>query len=119
AHLRGKFQAAQFVDGVVQEVVAGIAPVRAAPAHDATQVTEALRGDRITVYESDEEGWSWGQLASDGYVGWLPSAALLAPDAAPTHKVVALRTLAFPGPSIKLPPMDGLPLGAQVAVVRE
>jgi cell wall-associated NlpC family hydrolase len=25
----------------------------------------------------------------------------------------------FPGPSIKLPPMDGLPLGAQIAVARE
>jgi cell wall-associated NlpC family hydrolase len=119
AHLRGKVQAAQFVEGTVQEVVSGIAPVRTGPAHDATQVTEALRGDRVTVYESDEEGWSWGQLASDGYVGWLPSAALLAPDSKPTHKVAALRTLAFPGPSIKLPPMDGLPLGAQVAVARE
>jgi hypothetical protein len=119
AHLRGKVEAAQFVEGTVQEVVTGIAPVRAAPSHDATQVTEALRGDHVTVYESDEEGWAWGQLESDGYVGWLPAATLLAPGPAPTHKVSALRTLVFPGPSIKLPPMDGLPLGAQVAVARE
>jgi len=82
-------------------------------------VTEALRGDRVTVYETDEEGWSWGQLSSDGYVGWLPSAALLAPAAPPTHKVAALRTLVFPGPSIKSPPLDALPLGAQVSVARE
>jgi cell wall-associated NlpC family hydrolase len=119
AHLRGKVQAALYADGTEQEVIAGIAPVRDAPSHDATQVTEALRGDRVTVYETTEEGWSWGQLASDGYVGWLPSATLLAPDASPTHKVAALRTLVFPGPSIKQPPLDALPLGAQVSVARE
>ncbi len=119
AHLRGKVQAGQFVEGTEQEVIVGIASVRNGPSHGATQVTEALRGERVTIYETDDEGWAWGQLASDKYVGWLPSAALLAPAAAPTHKVTALRTFEFPGPSIKLPPMDALPLGAQVAVAGE
>jgi cell wall-associated NlpC family hydrolase len=119
SHLRGKVKADQYVDGTVQEVIAGIAPVRNGPSHGATQVTEALRGERVTVYENDDEGWAWGQLAGDGYVGWLPSAMLLAPTAQPTHRVAALRTLVFPGPSIKLPPLDGLPLGAQVAVARD
>src|SRR6185436_11892559 len=119
AHLRGKVKAGNFVEGTVQEVVVGIAPVRDAPSHGATQVTEALRGERVTVYETDEEGWAWGQLAADGYVGFLPAAALLTPDAEPTHKVAALRTFVFPGPSIKLPPTDALPLGAQVAVASE
>ena len=72
----------------------------------------------MTIYETDEEGWAWGQLQSDGYVGWLPAAALLAPKGQPTHKVAALRTLVFPGPSIKLPPTEGLPLGARLVVVR-
>ena len=119
AHLRGKVEAAHFVEGTEQEVVAGIAPVRNGPQHDAPLLTEALCGDRVTVYETDEEGWSWGQLKSDGYVGWLPAAALLAPGPAPTHKVAALRTFVFPGPSIKLPPVDALPLGAQVAAARQ
>jgi len=35
-----------------------------------------------------------------------------------THKVVAARTLVFPGPNIKLPPSGGLPLGARLAVAR-
>jgi cell wall-associated NlpC family hydrolase len=118
-HLRGKVEASRFVEGTLQEVITGIAPVRSAPSHDGTQVTEALRGERVTIYETDEEGWAWGQLQSDGYVGWLPAAALLLPAAPPTHKVAALRTLVFPGPSIKLPPLDGLPLGAQVSVARE
>ena len=119
AHLRGKVQAERFVEGTEQEVIAGLAPVRKDPSHDATLVTEALAGERVTIYETDEEGWAWGQLKSDGYVGWLPAAMLLAPGPAPTHKVAALRTLVFPGPSIKLPPMDALPLGARIAVARE
>jgi cell wall-associated NlpC family hydrolase len=32
--------------------------------------------------------------------------------------VTALRTLAFPGPSIKLPPLEALPLGARLAIAR-
>ena len=76
-------------------------------------------GERVTVYEFNDEGWAWGQLADDGYVGWLPANALLAPRGAPTHKVTALRTLAFPGPSIKLPPTVMPPLGAKLNVTRE
>ena len=36
-----------------------------------------------------------------------------------TRKITAIRTFAFPGPSIKLPPVDTLPMGAKIAVVRE
>src|SRR4029077_715913 len=96
AHLRGKVKAGNYAEGTVQEVIVGIAPMRDAPSHGATQVTEALRGERVTIYDTDDEGWAWGQLAGDGYVAWLPAAALLAPDAAPTHKVAALRTFVFP-----------------------
>ena len=115
-HLEGKVRAARFVDGVTLEVAAAVAPVRRAPAPDAPLDTEALKGERVTVYDRDSEGWAWGQLEADGYVGWLPAAALKAPGAAPTHKVSALRTFAFPGPSIKLPPAESLPLGARIAV---
>jgi hypothetical protein len=54
-----------------------------------------------------------------GYVGWLPDRALAKPAAAPTHKITGLRTFAFPGPSIKLPPADTLAMGAMINVVRE
>jgi len=119
SHLRGTVKVERYADGVDQEVVAGIAPMRAEPAHEAPLLTEALCGERVTIYDNNGEGWLWGQLRSDNYVGWLPEAALLAPGAQPTHKVSALRTLVFPGPSIKLPPTDALPMGARVAVVRE
>jgi cell wall-associated NlpC family hydrolase len=117
-HLEGRVAAARFVDGVVREVVAPQAPVRRDPSPDAPLDTEALQGERVTLYEATDEGWAWGQLAGDGYVGWLPAAALAAPGPIPTHKVAALRTLVFPGPSIKLPPTAALPLGARLAIVR-
>lgn len=118
-YLEGKVQADRFVSGEEFEVVAAIAPVRELPSSNAMLMTEALRGERVTVYDRNGEGWAWGQLGSDGYVGWLPDAALLKPAAAPTHRVSALRTLAFPGPSIKLPPADTLVLGSKLTIARE
>jgi cell wall-associated NlpC family hydrolase len=117
-HLQGKVQAARFVAGVAYEVVAPQAPLRLAPRPDAPLATEALRGERVVIYQSDAEGWSWGQLESDRYVGWLPTEALRAPGAPATHRVAALRTLVFPDPSIRLPPLQALPLGATLAVTR-
>ncbi|HEV2156817.1 C40 family peptidase [Bradyrhizobium sp.] len=118
-YLEGKVQADRFVTGEEFEVTAPIAPVREQPSSGAMLMTEALRGERVTVYDRNGEGWAWGQLSGDGYVGWLPDAALTKPVATPTHKVSALRTLAFPGPSIKLPPADTLVLGSKITVARE
>jgi cell wall-associated NlpC family hydrolase len=117
-HLEGKVDAARYVEGRVREVIEPQAPLRGEPQPDASLLTEALKGERVTVYDTNGEGWAWGQLEADGYVGWLPENALAAPGAAPTHKVAALRTLAFPGPSIKMPPLEALPLGARLAVAR-
>jgi hypothetical protein len=118
-HLEGKVEAAHFAAGEDYEVIDAQAPVRRAPSPDAPLDTEALLGERVTIYQFNEEGWAWGQLAADGYVGWLPANALLKPRAAPTHKVTALRTLAFPGNSIKAPPVAAPPLGSHLCVLRE
>ena len=40
-----------------------------------------LKGERVTIYDRNGEGWAWGQLNSDGYVGWLPDRALAKPGA--------------------------------------
>ena len=117
-HLEGKVSAARFGQGRVMEVIEPQAPLRREPRPDAPLDTEALKGERVTIYDSNAEGYSWGQLAADDYVGWLPTNALAPAGPAPTHKVAALRTFAFPGPSIKLPPVEALPLGATLTVVR-
>lgn len=118
-HLEGQVQAERFVEGEELEVIEAVAPLRQAPSHDAPLDTEALKGERLTIYDRNGEGWSWGQLSGDGYVGWLPDVALVKPRHAPTHRVVALRTFAFPGPSIKLPPVEALPLGAAIEVASD
>jgi cell wall-associated NlpC family hydrolase len=117
-HLEGKVTAARFVEGETCEVIEPQVPLRRLPSPEALLDTEALMGERVTVYETSEEGWAWGQLAADGYVGFMPAHGLAAPGPAPTHRVSALRTLVFPTPSFKLPPIGALPLGARIAVVR-
>jgi cell wall-associated NlpC family hydrolase len=116
--LEGKVAAARFVEGRAFEVIEPQTAVRATPAPDAPLLTEALKGERVTIYDMNAEGWAWGQLAADHYVGWLPANALSPAGPPASHKVTALRTFAFPGPSIKLPPLEALPLGARVAIAR-
>jgi cell wall-associated NlpC family hydrolase len=118
-YLEGKVTAGRFVAGETFEIMEAIAALREGPSTDAKLLTQALRGERATIYDRNGEGFAWGQLNSDGYVGWLPDRALARPGAAPTHKVIAIRTLAFPGPSIKLPPAATPVMGSQVTVTRE
>jgi cell wall-associated NlpC family hydrolase len=117
-YLEGMVKADRFVEGQMFEVSQALAPLRRAPSPDAELLTEALKGERVTIYDRNGEGFAWGQLNSDGYVGWLPDAALTKPASVPTHKVTALRTFAFPAASIKLPPVETLSMGAGVMVAR-
>ena len=118
-YLEGKVEAARFVTGEEFEISDAIAPLRNAPSSDAELATQALKGERATIYDRNGEGWAWGQLNSDGYVGWLPDRALAKPSGQPTHKIIAIRTFAFPGPSIKLPPVTALLMGTTIIVTRQ
>ena len=118
-YLEGKLKAARFVTGEEFQIAEAIAPLHNAPSSDAEMVSQALMGERATIYDRNGEGWAWGQLNSDGYVGWLPDRALAKPSGQPTHKVTALRTFAFPGPSIKLPPVTALLMGTSIIVTRQ
>jgi cell wall-associated NlpC family hydrolase len=118
-YLEGKVVAERFVAGEEFEITDAIASMRCAPSSDAELATQALKGERATIYDRNGEGWAWGQLNSDGYVGWLADRALAKPDGKPTHNITALRTFAFPGPSIKLAPADTLVMGSLITVLRE
>ncbi len=84
-YLEGKVKATRFVTGEEFAVVDAIAPLREGPAADATLLTQALKGELVTIYDRNGEGFAWGQLNSDGYVGWIPDAVLGMPAAAPTY----------------------------------
>ena len=106
-YLEGRVDAERFVEGRAFEIVEPMAPLRSAPRPDAPLLTEALKGERVTIYDTDGEGWAWGQLDADGYVGWMPESGLGRAGASATHKVAALRTLVFPGPSTGCRPSRG------------
>ena len=116
AWLRGSVAAERYGDAQSLSVVAPSAPLRAHPAADAALETEALCGETMLVLACDE-GWAWGQLSRDGYVGYLPESAL-GPAITPTHRVGVLRTHAYPGPSIKAPPAMAVSMGAELAIAR-
>ena len=114
-HLRGLVDAPRYVAGQGMRIIVASAPLRRSPQAEAPLETEALYGESVTVYD-ERAGWTWAQLERDDYVGYLPSAALGAPSE-PTHRVAALRTHAYPGASIKLPPHMALSLGAVLTIV--
>ncbi|MGA8169774.1 MAG: NlpC/P60 family protein [Methylocystis sp.] len=115
-YLEGRVEAARFVEGVVMQVKEGIVDVKREPRPDAGLDTQALYGEFVTVYD-EEEGWAWGQLSRDKYVGWIAANTLWSKLHAPTHRVSAPRTFVYPRPGIKDPPLLALPLGAELAIV--
>jgi len=114
----GRVKADRFVEGEVVQVTADRLAIRPEPRPDRPIDTEALRGEWVTVYERTPEGWAWGQLDTDGYVGWLSSDGL-GPVTAATHRVRALRTYRYPGPDLKFPPLGLLSMGSLVTVTGE
>ncbi len=117
-HLEGRVAAARFVEGVAMQVKEGVVDVKREPRPDAPLDTQAIYGDCVTVYD-DEEGWCWGQLASDGYVGWIAANALWSRVEAPTHVVCVPRSFVYSAANMKAPTILALPLGAAVRIVEQ
>ncbi|NVK36218.1 MAG: C40 family peptidase [Rhodobacteraceae bacterium] len=112
---KDKFDAAKFVTGKRMQVVADVVDMRAAPSLSTGIDTQALFGECLSIYEETSDGWSWGQLETDGYVGWFRSDAVAEP-ASPTHRVRALRSYRYPGPDLKFPPLGLISIGSLVSV---
>ncbi|MFV2093334.1 MAG: C40 family peptidase [Hyphomicrobiales bacterium] len=112
--LQGTVDATRYVKGAPREIITDTAPLRRLPRADARLLTEGLLGESFTVLE-EREGWAWGQLGVDDYVGYAPAAALGAPTLAKTHMVRALRTYIYPAPDLKSPPLALVSLGARIS----
>lgn len=116
--LRGTVDAPRFVSGQPARVVASVLPVRQRPYAHAALDTEALYGEIVQVFDV-ANGWAWGQLARDRYVGYVPADGLSGDLAETTHRVQALGTFVYPAADIKAPPVRHLPLGAELSVKSE
>jgi len=115
--LEGQVEAERFVEGEAFHVIVPHAPLRPRPEAAASLDTEVLYGESFTVYEDRKDGWLWGQLATDGYVGYVPRAALTrgpAPQA--THRVSVPRSHLYPAPDLKRPPVIAMSMGALLEV---
>jgi hypothetical protein len=113
-HLRGAVEASRFVRGGRRQVRAGSAALRKAPEANAEQVNQALFGEGFTVYD-EQEGWAWGQLEIDHYVGWMRADELGEP-VPTTHRVSALRTFIFEAPHLKAAPLRAVSMNALLAL---
>lgn len=117
--LRGVVDAPRHAAPRLMRVVVPVAALRREPRADAPLDTQLLAGEAFAVYDEDGEGHAWGQSLRDSYVGYVSREALGPAEPAPTHRVAALSTPVYPGPSLKLPTETFLPLGAQVCATGE
>jgi hypothetical protein len=115
AHLKGKVDAARFVDGEKSAIGVGRASLRVRPSDDAAQDSELLFGEVFTVYDR-KDGWAWGQAANDLYVGYVRESALTKTFAAEA-KVSALMAPVFAAADFKTPVRDLLPMNAVMPVM--
>lgn len=116
--LEGKVEAARFVNGEPARLCVPVAALRPRPDARTGIDTELLFGEDVTVFDR-AEGWAWVKAASDGYVGYLPEAALSATADRPTHHVIVPRTFLYPGPDLRFPVSAALSMGSRITVVGE
>ena len=100
--LRGRIRAPRYAAPKTMQVCARIAPLHKGPGRSTALLSELLLGERFDAYEI-KRGWVWGQAARDGYTGYVPGDALCLAEAAPNHRVAALRTPLLTAPELKAP----------------
>lgn len=114
-HLRGQVSATRFAAPEIFTIRDGVAPLLRDPRPDAMRDSELVFGEDFAVYDTDSEGWCWGQSLRDSYVGYIAKDAL-GPRLTPSHRVSALRTFVYPVANIKAPPIMALSYGSLLAL---
>ena len=97
--LRGQVAAARFVEGRTMRVRAQVAPLFDAPQEGRRQRELVLHEPFLALEARGAR--VFGRAGRDGYVGWLPAAALAPDPGAMTHVVAARQSLLSPVPEVK------------------
>jgi pimeloyl-ACP methyl ester carboxylesterase len=94
----------------------GVADVRAEPSSKAEMVSQVVFGEEVDALET-RGVWQRVQIVTDGYLGWMRTAALdfFGSGRTPTHRVVSDWTSAWNAPGGQL--VTRLPMGARLCVV--
>lgn len=111
--LRGKVQSDRFIEPETYQIKVPIAQLRNAPSNEAEHSTQALLGELIDIYEV-KDGFGWGQLKKDGYVGYVAMDYIGQEIKAPSHKICAMRTNVYYGPKVQAQISKTLTFGALV-----
>lgn len=111
ATLRGRINAAAYVEGHPGRVAAGRLPLLSAPSGDSRMGSELLFGEMVNVFES-RDGWAWLQSREDSYVGYARADCLDKDAGEPTHRISALRTFLYTEPDLKSPVLDVLSMNS-------
>ena len=113
--LEGMVRAEVYLDPTAMGCVVPAAGIHRSPDAASEQMDQILFGETFEVVE-EEGAWLWGQARRDGYVGFVAASALKPRPPAATHRIAALRTYAFAGPSIKTQATGPYSMNALVAV---
>jgi cell wall-associated NlpC family hydrolase len=115
--LSNTIKAERYVEPVMRQSLQGVAPLLAAPAAAARQISQIRYGEFLDVFETREDGFAWVQNRTDRYVGYLPTPHKFGEEIADlSTRVNVLRTFLYPEPTIKEPPIDELTLGSFVTI---
>jgi len=112
AHLEGKVEASHFVNGKPHRVIEPLTDILSDQMGDA-RTSQALYGETFVVYQT-EGYWAWGQLMTDGYVGWVSALSLVASDDTGATHLVSVPLTRATNDSIKVLGNGPIPMGAQL-----
>lgn len=101
--------------GKPMEIVAPVAPMLGGPTETAAQTTQALFGEKILAYES-QNGYLWCQLQRDNYVGYIHAGFASEKLSTPSHRVSVRSTLLYPSAGIKSQPVISIPMNAALEI---
>jgi len=117
ATLQGKVEAVRFTDGEPAMIGQPVVDLRPRPDLGSGIDTQLLLGETVRVFDR-ADGWAWIKADADGYVGYLPEAALC-PVTPSTHRVLVPRTFVYSGPDLRFPVKAALSMASAVTVVGE
>jgi cell wall-associated NlpC family hydrolase len=119
ARLKGRVEAAAFVEPSPESVVAGIAPVYKRPSPEAEVVNHFHYGEAVEVFERTAD-FVWCRARFDDYVGYVRADQVApAPEPAPNRYVGFSGGYVYADPELRREPIDFLPRHCAVAVADE
>lgn len=113
--LEHQVKAERYIPGDEAHVHRDSVPLFTKPSFECELQTEALFGETVRIFEI-RDGWAWGQILTDGYVGYLPLEALSPGLLEPTHRVSNLRTFIYEEANLKSPPIALISMMSLVCV---